>query len=334
MKLVRYRSYSREEIHNIYSSELNFVIGAGKWGLHGIVSIPKRKRDFIFFVTFGTSESGFTFKEGITKSGILTWQSKPSQKLNDPQINKFINHDHTNDNIYLLLRTNSKSKYTYIGNLKYESHNPAKEKPVQFQWQIQEWKIEKKLFNKIGLELGDHELDEDPYSPKTIFKIKNQLIESKKLPVPRKKRSLIKPGTRIVNVDFVKKALELKKNGKKGELLVMEYERQKLKKLGVDKNLVHVSLEGDGHGYDIESYNENGEKIFIEVKTTIAGRNTSFDVTSNEVLVSNEKLQQYYIYRLYNYDKKMNSAEFYTINGSISKNFNLEATQYSAFYKG
>jgi hypothetical protein len=32
---------------------------------------------------------------------------------------------------------------------------------------------------------------------------------------------------------------------------------------------VHVSeVEGDGHGYDIESINQEGESIFIEVKTT------------------------------------------------------------------
>ena len=77
-----------------------------------------------------------------------------------------------------------------------------------------------------------------------------------------------------------------------------------------------------------------GEKIFIEVKTTEGGLNTSFDISSNEVLVSNEKENLYYIYRIFNYDKEKNSGEFYIMKGSITTHFNLEATQYKALYKG
>ena len=154
MELKRYKSYTREEIHNLYSPDSLFVRGAGKWGLHGIVSIPEKKGDFIFFVTFCTTEAGHTFKEGITEDGILTWQSKPGQKLKDPQISQFINHDHNKNNIFLLLRTNSNDKYTYLGKLAYESHNPDAEKPVQFQWQILDWEINEDLFENIGLKLS------------------------------------------------------------------------------------------------------------------------------------------------------------------------------------
>ena len=51
MGLIRYQKYGRKDLHNMYSPEQNFVEGAGKWGLHGIVSIPDTKRDFVFFVT-------------------------------------------------------------------------------------------------------------------------------------------------------------------------------------------------------------------------------------------------------------------------------------------
>lgn len=334
MNLIRYKSYSREEIHNLYSPDSKFVPGAGKWGLQGIVSVPNMKNDFIFFVTFGTTEAGHTFREGITEDGILTWQSKPGQKLTDPQINQLINHDHSKNNIYLLLRINSKNKYTYIGKLSYEIHNPEKEKPVQFQWQLLDWEIKNDLFKNIGLKLNDPESDADPFTPKLNFKVKNQLVKSDELPFPRKSKSSAKPGTRVVNVDFIQKAISSKDNGIKGELLVVGYEEKRLQELGINKKVVHVSLEGDGHGYDIESYNENGEKIFIEVKTTEGGKNNYFDVTKNEVLVSNEKDFYYYIYRLFNYNKEMNSAEFYILKGPISENFNLEASQYIASYRG
>jgi hypothetical protein len=77
MELKRYASYSREDIHNLFSPEMEFKPGSGKWGLHGIISVPSSESDFIFFVTFGTTISHHTFKEGITEDGILTWQSQP-----------------------------------------------------------------------------------------------------------------------------------------------------------------------------------------------------------------------------------------------------------------
>lgn len=333
MTLKRYKNYSREDIHNIYSANTKFVRGAGKWGLQGIVSVPNTKDDIIFFVTFGTTQAGHTFKEAITEDGILTWQSKPAQKLGDPQIKRLITHDFQKNNIYLLLRTNSNDKYTYLGKLSYELHNPEKEKPVQFQWQILDWEINQELFDEIGLKLGDAELASDPFTPKLIFKTKNQLIKSDKMPFPNKIRKLSIPGSKVVNIDFLKRAITSKRNGNSGELLTIDYEVNKLKELGIDKEVIHKSLEGDGHGYDIESYNENGEKIFIEVKTTEGGLNTSFDISINEVLVSNKKDNLYYIYRLFNYDKEMNSAEFFSLNGPIEGNFNLTATQFTASYK-
>lgn len=334
MNLIRYKNYSREEIHNIYSPDVKFVKGAGKWGLHGIVSLPNEKDSFIFFVTFGAKEAGHIFDEGITEDGVLTWQSQPGQKLRDPQIKKLVNHNHYKNDICLLLRTKPDTKFTYLGKLAYHSHNPETEKPVQFQWQIIDWKIENELFKNIGLSLRGSDLYSDPFTPKTNFKFKNQLVKSEKLPFPKKKRNVGKTGSNIVKTDHIKKAISSQKIGKNGELLVVKHEQQRLKEMGIIKKVNHVSLEGDGHGYDIESFNESGDKIFIEVKTTIGGKNTSFEVSSNEVLVSDEKKDLYFIYRLYNYNKEMNSAEFYIINGSISDNFHLTETQYSATFKG
>jgi len=62
MTLIRYKNYSREDIHNIYSADTKFVRGAGKWGLHGIVSVPNTKDDIIFFVTFGITQAGLAYK--------------------------------------------------------------------------------------------------------------------------------------------------------------------------------------------------------------------------------------------------------------------------------
>jgi len=82
-----------------------------------------------------------------------------------------------------------------------------------------------------------------------------------------------------------------------GELIALEYERIRLlaenpKKI---KFLKHVSIEiGDGLGYDIESYDNNGV-AYIEVKTTTNGRNSNFYISPNELKVAKSKGDSYYL---------------------------------------
>ncbi|SIN78473.1 DUF3883 domain-containing protein [Algoriphagus halophilus] len=332
MKLIRYRSYSREDIHNIFSPGSNFTPGSGKWGLRGIVSVPNTESDFVFFVTFGTTIAHHTFKEGITEDGILTWQSQPNQSLNSAQIIKLISHDYLKHNVYLLLRTNKSSKYTYLGKLAYESHNPTTEKPVQFQWQITDWEIREDVFNSMGLKLTDFELDADPYTEPIIFTQNNSLVKSAIKPISRKPLEKTVKTKKVTKTDYLKKAERSLKIGMKGELLVLEKEKEKLKSLGINKEVEHKSIKGDGDGYDILSYDCNGDPIFIEVKTTIGGINTPFDISINEVLVANENPDNYYIYRLFNYNENNNSAEYYELNGPISKYFSLEPTSFKAYF--
>lgn len=77
--LTLYEQYSREEVYNIFDGVTPFSTGSGTWGIHGIVKIPKREKDFVFFVTFGQKQLGHEFDESITEDGILTWQSQPKQ---------------------------------------------------------------------------------------------------------------------------------------------------------------------------------------------------------------------------------------------------------------
>ncbi len=334
MKLIRYKNYSREDIHNIFSPDLDFTPGSGKWGLHGIISVPNTESDFVFFVTFGTTISHHTFKEGITEDGILTWQSQPQQSLNAPQIKKLIAHDYLESNIYLLLRANKSAKYTYIGKLAYDSHNPIKEKPVQFQWQILEWEIKEDIFNSIGLKLGDFELNADPYTEKKIIIANNTLIKNETKPIARRPHKTTAKTRKVTKIDYLKKTERSLKIGLKGELLVFEKEKEKLRALGINKEVEHKSIKGDGDGYDILSYNSKGEPIYIEVKTTIGGINTPFDISINEILFSDDNPNNYYIYRLYNFNEDNNSAEYYEINGPVSNHYSLDPTSFKAYYNG
>ena len=93
-ELVRYEKYSRKDIHDVFSPDTNFTPQTGSWGLHGIIRVPGTQHDYIFLVTYGKKQSGHEFDENIDENGILTWQSQPSQTLNESRIIDFINHDY------------------------------------------------------------------------------------------------------------------------------------------------------------------------------------------------------------------------------------------------
>lgn len=68
-------------------------------------------------------------------------------------------------------------------------------------------------------------------------------------------------------IDFDSITKQAKKLGLAGEIMVLNYEKEKLKTLGrvdLTDKVKHISLdEGDGAGYDILSYDEVGHELFI-----------------------------------------------------------------------
>jgi hypothetical protein len=64
--LVLYQDYSRQEVHAIFAPDTPFTPQSGSWGLHGIVAIPNRPGDFVFFVTLGQQQGDHVFDEGVT----------------------------------------------------------------------------------------------------------------------------------------------------------------------------------------------------------------------------------------------------------------------------
>ncbi|MBC8569927.1 DUF3427 domain-containing protein [Zongyangia hominis] len=134
-----YQKYTREKVHHTFCPSEKFTPQSGTWGLHGIVHI-KGTDDFVFFVTLGSKQAGHQFIETITPDGILSWQSQPHQSLSSSVIRTLIQHDAARNHIYLFFRQNTRqNSYLYLGQLAYVNHDPEKECPVNFQWQILHW---------------------------------------------------------------------------------------------------------------------------------------------------------------------------------------------------
>ncbi len=87
---------------------------------------------------------------------------------------------------------------------------------------------------------------------------------------------------------------------------------------------------GDGLGYDIQSFRADGSDLYIEVKTTSLGKNSSFYISPNEIKFSAAFASNYQLARVYNYDPATGDGEYYTLDGDLSSQIDLKPTQYMA----
>ena len=143
--LTLYRDYTRREVRDILAPKAPFTPYTGTWGYHGIVKVPERDGDFAFFVTFGQEQADHKFREWVTEDGVLHWESQPGQGLEDTWVQQFICHD-------------ERRNHTYLGQLKYLSHDPSRERPVCFRWRILDWHITRETLERMGLKLRPAEL--------------------------------------------------------------------------------------------------------------------------------------------------------------------------------
>jgi hypothetical protein len=274
--LVLYDDYTREEIHDLFAPDGPFTPQSGTWGLHGIIALPDRPGDFLFFVTFGQRQGEHIFDEGITEEGVLSWQSQPRQGFHHPQIQQFIHHDELTHTIYLFLRTEPRRSYTYLGRLKYLAHDTEREHPVYFQWQLLDGPPPPAVILRmdLALQILPQTTPSWPARETTTAGSSARLTVEYFPPSHLRERPGTTTGTfrtqktkDYAEVDARNRAL-----GRAGECLVVAYERHMLTQQGrrdLAQRIRHVAkMEGDGAGYDVLSFNKDGTVKYIEVKTT------------------------------------------------------------------
>tara|TARA_B100001564_G_scaffold136659_1_gene114716 strand:- start:1360 stop:2334 length:975 start_codon:yes stop_codon:yes gene_type:complete len=317
--------YTREDIHSIFSPHTKFQKSRGPWGAWGYAEIPDRKGDYVFMVHYGAKQSGHIFDENIDENGTLIWQSQPRQTLRDKHVQAWINHDERYNDIHLFLNKGrsgpGQKKYEYLGRLKYLDHDRTKEKPVYFQWQLIDWN--KEIVIEPSTKTQETNTLNRKETPKNIINDK----ENKQ----GKNKSNTKPR------DYLKEDAKNKETGNHGELLVINNEINYLKKIGHNFDeypVIHQSLISDSSGYDIKSYDQNGNTKYIEVKTTTGHERTPFYMSPGERKFASENEQNFLLYRVFNYNKKYNTGDYFIIGGhDIEENFLFECQSYIVKFK-
>ncbi|WP_281846768.1 DUF3883 domain-containing protein [Olleya namhaensis] len=124
---------------------------------------------------------------------------------------------------------------------------------------------------------------------------------------------------------------ENKRIGDLGELFVIQLEKDKLlqaNKPKLAKKVAHHAKDlGDGLGYDVLSFDAEGNKMFIEVKATKSTKNTPFFITRNELERSKQEQDNFFIYRVYNFNDEILKGDVLVLQGDAS-NLCVEAVNY------
>lgn len=148
------------------------------------------------------------------------------------------------------------------------------------------------------------------------------------LPVERGGKRPGKP----VKTDWGAAGASSRKLGKQGEKFVFDLECRRLRDAGrsdLEGDVEWISdTQGDGAGYDIRSFDVDGEEIFIEVKTTKGPEATAFYISANELTCSEERGASYKLYRVFDFGKA--APKLYRLSGPLAAKLDLQVKVYSA----
>jgi Protein NO VEIN, C-terminal len=155
------------------------------------------------------------------------------------------------------------------------------------------------------------------------------LVEAPKLAIKAKEPSPRPYSPSPIKRDYLEREARNISLGKAGEEFVLKFEHFRLYEIGQKKladNIEHVSVtRGDGMGYDILSFDSNGRERYIEVKTTAFAKETPFFISSSEIEFAKDKVDQFHLYRLYEFRK---SPKLFDLPGSVEKHCSVNPVSF------
>jgi hypothetical protein len=141
------------------------------------------------------------------------------------------------------------------------------------------------------------------------------------------------PSYRPIKTNYLKKEQDNRNLGEQGEELVIAYEKYRLMRVGKEAladKIEWISKEkGDGMGYDVLSKNGNGTDRYIEVKTTKLSKETPIYLTKTEVSFATLQKQNFYLYRVYNFDSK---PKIFIKNGEYDRYCKLLPESFKGYF--
>jgi hypothetical protein len=136
-------------------------------------------------------------------------------------------------------------------------------------------------------------------------------------------------------IDFAKREASNRKLGRCGEAWALSFERARLREAGRNDLAEEVDWvsdrRGDGLGYDIVSFEVNGEEIYIEVKATKGGVTTPFFISPNELAVLERRGNAFRLYRVFDFSSQ---PRVYILKGPLARKLDLKPQAFTALPNG
>ena len=172
---------------------------------------------------------------------------------------------------------------------------------------------------------------EQPATVPTVDDILNALTEPPKSVALKNRVAAPSARYSAAPVNYLEREANNRSLGLAGEEFVINFERARLIRAGVEKlalRIEHVAkVRGDTAGFDVLSFEQSGVERLIEVKTTKYGAHTPFFVSRNELEVSETQTKQYHLYRVFEFRAR---PLLFTLRGALSSTCKLDATNYIA----
>lgn len=151
---------------------------------------------------------------------------------------------------------------------------------------------------------------------------------------PEPARSARIRAARAAKIDFVRRDAENRSLGFRGEEFAFELERRRLhdeeRRPDLARRVRWVARdEGDGLGYDIQSFEATGQPRLVEVKTTGLGKYFPFALTRGELECSRRERERYQLYRIFDFGT---APRLYVLRGALDEICDLTPTVFRASF--
>lgn len=153
-----------------------------------------------------------------------------------------------------------------------------------------------------------------------------------------RKSDIDKKSNRNKKPDYIAEELVKTKQGELNEKAIYEIELKKLVELEAEEEIAKMeefyTNRNDSEGYDILSFEQHEDGSFtekyIEVKSTKGNEGTPIDITDNELEFAKNHVDQYYLYRIFNSDKKNRTYKIVT-GKELLENYKFVPTTYKVY---
>lgn len=211
-------------------------------------------------------------------------------------------------------------------------HIPGYKQRRNFQRQALFEEVTRQISTRPQLEEAARKAVELPAEAPLIERFDAVRVEPPPLELKVRERDAFRPSA-LSQRDYLAREARNQSLGLAGEEFVVQYERWRLIQCGHDRladRIEHTSrVCGDGAGYDVLSFEEDGRERFIEIKTTAYAKETPFFISDGELSFANAHELEFRLYRVFQFRM---TPRLFELRGRPDSHCRLDPTTYRASF--